>query len=315
MNDRTCYRLCLWIVWLQLALLPVVVCMARLTTYSREWRWGLDSWVFIFGFLLGVLALPVGHGLDKPKLLKWWLRIDFTVSLTLMIPVLILASRFIPQTLAEHGDYCVYSVDGIVANRSAILAKKSGLFYKKVFDLFPYYWGRLKPEHYRIDQRRGYFYAVIDDSPYFAPASPLEFHSQAWVVPLDYDAYNANSEYVFQLIDSVFNAHAPWDGHDQATFILPDDFARIDYDDSSISFRHRYHATIDYSFSDSIEVHFYDPYISLTLPRDSAAWLSPVAARTFIDELGREIGYKPRYANGSATIDTEKTSNIHFYSL
>lgn len=297
MNARMRYRLCLWMVWLQLALLPAIVCMGEMTSSSLDWRWGLDTWVFIFGFLLGVFALPVGRGLDKPKLLKWWLRIDFTVSLILMIPVLILASQFIPETLAEQGDYLVYRVDGIVANRSAFLAKKSGLFYKNKFDLFPYYNGQLRQGNYRFDEHRGYFYAVIDDSPYFVPESPLGFHSQIYVLPLDRDLYAESHEYVFQLIDSVFDAHAPWDGRDRATFILPDDFARIDYTADGITFRHRYLAEIDYSFTDSIKVRFYDPYESLSLARDSAAWLSPVAARSLIDSLSRLIHYKPRYAN------------------
>lgn len=68
-------------VWAQIALLPIVILMINVTESGVMWRWNLISWLMIGGYVLGLLALPVSRGLEKPKLLRWWLRIDFWFSL------------------------------------------------------------------------------------------------------------------------------------------------------------------------------------------------------------------------------------------
>lgn len=65
-------------------------------------------------FLLGLVALPLGSGLDKPQFLKWWLRIDFCFTLILALPVLFVCSESLPTTVAEDDEYIVYSDNGFI---------------------------------------------------------------------------------------------------------------------------------------------------------------------------------------------------------
>ena len=109
MSESLRYKIVLWVVWVQIALLPIWLCMGCLIAHNQSWRWGLDTWVFIVGFLLGLVALPLGSGLDKPQFLKWWLRIDFGVTLILALPVLFICSESLPTTVAEDDEYIVYS--------------------------------------------------------------------------------------------------------------------------------------------------------------------------------------------------------------
>lgn len=135
MSDSLRSKTVLWVVWVQLALLPAWWCMVYLIPHNQSWRWGLDVWVFIVGFLLGMVVLPLSRGLDKPRVLKWWLRIDFSVTAIMLLPVLFICSAFIPTTIAEDGEYIIYQEDGIVANRSTYLARKSGLLMKTILNL------------------------------------------------------------------------------------------------------------------------------------------------------------------------------------
>lgn len=88
MSDSLRYKIVLWMVWAQIALLPVVIVMINVTNSGVIWRWNLLNWMMVGGYVLGLLAFPVSRGLEKPKLLKWWLRIDFGFSLIAAILVL-----------------------------------------------------------------------------------------------------------------------------------------------------------------------------------------------------------------------------------
>ncbi len=220
MSDSLRYKIVLWIVWVQIALLPAWWCMVYLLPNNQSWRWGLDAWIFTVGFLLGIVGLPLSRGLDKPQVLKWWLRIDFTVTIILVFPILYICLAFIPTTIAEEGEYIVYQIDGIVANRGAIVARKSGLLMETVFDLSPYEGGRLKKDSYCFDRDRGIFYGL-------KTYDIRQNGSRTWVIPIDEEKYAKSEQYINNVIDSLYFSHGEWIDNDEATFIMPNCITRI----------------------------------------------------------------------------------------
>ena len=93
MSDSLRYKIVLWMVWVQIALLPVIIVMINVTDGGVMWRWNLINNLLAVGYILGLLALPVSRGLEKPKFLKWWLRIDFWFSLipaVIALPLLLI---------------------------------------------------------------------------------------------------------------------------------------------------------------------------------------------------------------------------------
>lgn len=279
MSDSLRYKILLGSVWTQIALLPVWLCMVYLVSHSQSWRWEIDAWVFIAGFMLGVVALPLGGDLDKPRLLKWWLRVDFTFTVILMLPVLYIFSAFIPATIAENDEYIIYHSDGIVANRSAYLARKSGLLMETIYDLSPYEGKRLKDSDYRIDNERGVFYG----SKIY---NIRQNGSRTWVVPVHYGKYAKNKEYVYHLIDSLYFTHGEWIDNDEATFILPECFTRIDYTHGNVLLTDSISCKIEYGQPDSVSVIFYHPqWKEIRLHNDSVPHMSPTQVQQFISQL------------------------------
>ena len=105
MPDSLRYKIVLWMVWMQIVLAPIVIVMMNVTNSGVIWRWNLVNWLLVIGYFLGLLALPVSRGLEKPILLKWWLRIDFWLSLfpaIIVLPLLFYIGRY--HILAEDGD-------------------------------------------------------------------------------------------------------------------------------------------------------------------------------------------------------------------
>lgn len=279
MSDSLRYKIVIWLAWVQIALAPIWLCMEYLIPHNQSWRWGLDTWVFIVGFMLGLVALPLGKGLDKPRILKWWLRIDFCFTLILMLPVLVLCPTFIPKTIADDNEYIVYSIDGIVANRSAYLARKSCLLTETIFDLWPYEGGQLKSGDYHFDKERGVFYG----SKIYRIR---QNGSRMWVIPLNRENYARNKDYVYHLIDSLYYAHGEWIDNDNATFILPESFTRIDYTHGNIKITDSISCDIDNAFTDSIAIYFYYPSSNkIRLPKDSVSNLSPTGVHKLIKQL------------------------------
>lgn len=132
MSDSLRYRIVLCIVWVQIALLPVIIVMITMTNGGMLWRWNLINNLLVVGYVLGLLALPVSRGLEKPGLLKWWLRIDFWFSLipaVIALPLLFYCGRHF--IVAEDGDYVLYEERGIMmAAPHYGLGKKDGLFIR-----------------------------------------------------------------------------------------------------------------------------------------------------------------------------------------
>ena len=68
MSDSLRYKIVLWMVWAQIALLPVVIIMMNVTGNGLLWRWNLPNNLMVGSYILGLLALPVSRGLEKPNL-------------------------------------------------------------------------------------------------------------------------------------------------------------------------------------------------------------------------------------------------------
>lgn len=277
------YKIVLWIVWGQIALLPIWLCMVYLIPHNQSWRWGLATWVFIVGFLLGMVGLPLSRDLDKPQFLKWWLRIDFSLTVILALPILYICSGYIPTTIAEDGEYIIYQEDGIVANRNTYLARKSGLLMKTIFVLFPYEGGRLNKDNYYFDNDRGVFYGS-------KTYNIRQNGSRTWVIPIDQEKYAENKEYVYHLIDSIYSSHGKWIDNDNATFIMPNCITRIEYSHGNIKLSDSISCEISYDDRDSVKIYFYHPLSKeIRLHKDSVTKMSPTQVQSFIEKLRGEM--------------------------
>ena len=69
MSDSLRYKIVLWLVWVQLALLPIIYMMLCVTEHGVLWRWNLVNWLMVGGYSIGLIALPFSRGLEKPTLL------------------------------------------------------------------------------------------------------------------------------------------------------------------------------------------------------------------------------------------------------
>ena len=124
MSYTTRYRICLTMVWVQIYMLPLSVVIGVMPGSGQIWRWDLNYWILIIGYVLGLLALPAGAGLDKPKLLKWWLRIDFAISLLFAIPYMTMIYACMPKNIVEKDGYVLYSRGGIMARKTGFLSER-----------------------------------------------------------------------------------------------------------------------------------------------------------------------------------------------
>ena len=186
----------------------------------------------------------------------------------------------IPTTIAEDGEYIIYHEDGFFANRNAYLARKSGLLMKTVFDLSPYEGGRLNKDNYCFDNDRGVFYGS-------KTYNIRQNGSRTWVIPIDQEKYAKNTQYINNLIDSVYFSHGEWIDNDNATFIMPDCITRIDYSHGNIQLMDSISCEISYDDTDSIKIEFYYPPLSneIRLHKDSIPRMSPMQVQQFIRQL------------------------------
>lgn len=86
MPDSLRYKIVLWLVWVQIALIVMAFFMIDHTDPDRVWRWNVPFWTLLIGYVLGFLLLPFSRGLEKSKTLKRWLRIDLFISILMFVP-------------------------------------------------------------------------------------------------------------------------------------------------------------------------------------------------------------------------------------
>lgn len=283
MSDSLRYKIVLWMVWAQIALLPVVILMINVTESGVMWRWNLISWLMIGGYVLGLLALPASRGLEKPRLLKWWLRIDFWFSLIpaiLILPLLFYCGRHF--IVAEDGDYVLYESRGIMmAAPHYRLGKKEGLFIRGLsrgIKLYDY--GNRKVDCFKVDTLKGCMYGVEHGE---SPA--------AWVIPIDSARYHRHTNDINALIDSLYHAQPLLSQKSYGTFVFPDNFAEINYEGGEIMYDDSITYNIDFLGNDSLSVTvFNNNFTRLSFPKDSTINLSPKNVRTLVQSLERRYG-------------------------
>ena len=277
MSDSLRYKIVLCMVWGHIALLPIIYMMLCVTEHGVLWRWNLVNCLMVGGYLIGLLALPFSRGLEKPNLLKWWLRIDFWLSFIpaiLALPLLFCSGRH--EIDAEDGDYVLYYTRGFMMGAPHyVLGKKDGLFIRNMYKTVSINDYAENIDCFKVDTLRGCFYGLISED---AQAS--------WVLPLDSMKYRKYAVDITELIDSLYQAQPLCRDYYHGTFVFPDNFAEINYDPFSISYKDSINYDIDRIDSDSLRVTFINHGITeLSYPKDSLGNLSPKDVRTFIDKL------------------------------
>lgn len=264
--------------WVQIALLPIICTMLYVTDNVLMWRWNLLNWLMVGGYLLGLLALPVSSGLKKPIFLKWWLRIDFWISLIpaiLALPLLFYVGRHYID--AEDGDYVLYHTRGLMmAAPHYGLGKKEGPFIRpmsKSVQVNDDDDGKI--DCFKVDTLRGCFYGLSRGGA-----------QTSWVLPLDSTKYHQHAAYITELIDSIYQAQPLFRDYYHGTFVFPDNFAEINYNSDYIQYDDSAIYNISNLNGDSLRVTIINHGITeLSYPKDSVGKLSPKEVRTFVEKL------------------------------
>lgn len=278
MSDSLRYKIVLWMVWVQIVLLPIIIVMINVTNYGVIWRWNLINNLMAGGYILGLLALPISRGLEKPGLLKWWLRIDFWFSLipaVIALPLLFYCGRHF--IVAEDGDYVLYEERGIMmAAPHYWLGKKEGLLIRKLPQgIRQYDYGNKLIECFKVDPQKGCLYGLERG------ASPA-----AWVLPIDSAKYHSHAKEITALIDSLYQLQPLLSQESYGTFVYPDNFAEINYEGGEISYTDSISYDIDFSESDSLRIIIYDgKFPHLSIPKNATGNFSPNEVKTFIEKL------------------------------
>ena len=265
-------------VWVQIVLLPIIIVMINVTNYGVIWRWNFINNLMAGGYILGLLALPISRGLEKPGLLKWWLRIDFWFSLipaVIALPLLFYCGRHF--IVAEDGDYVLYEERGIMmAAPYYWLGKKEGLFIRKLPQgIRQYDYGNRKVNCFKVDTLKGCMYGLEQG------ASPV-----AWVLPIDSAKYHSHTKEITALIDSLYQLQPLLSQESYGTFVYPDNFAEINYEGGEISYTDSISYDIDFSESDSLRIIIYDgKFPHLSFPKNAIGNFSPNEVKTFIEKL------------------------------
>jgi len=292
-------------VWVQLALIPIVYFML-LVIEGYIWRWNLLSWVMLIGYLIGFIALPLSHGLDKPKLLKWWLRINFVATILLFIPFCFTFTVSKANFLSERGKYVLFTTGGGMVKPALRFGKSDKLFIKELYNSNDAAFD-ICDEDWIVNEDYGYSCLKIWNDNY----------KSIHVFPIDSSTYHRHNYIIDTHIDSIF--HANRIGYDKIVFVMPEDFSTIEYRDSSgIKFHKSDYiqlADIEYrsygkgnlldsvlitlsisendilpiTDSDTLLMESIKTEKQIKLPKDSMPWMSPIEVHRFINDLSRRI--------------------------
>ncbi len=305
MKEPLRYKVCLWMVWVQLTLIPIVYLMMwAVEGKPYIWRWNLLAWFMLAGYLIGILALPLSHGLDKSKLLKWWLRIDFVATILLFIPFYFTFIVSKANFVSERGKYVLFTTGGGMAKPALRLGKSEGLFIKELYNSDAAAFD-INAEDWLVNEDYGYSSLKIWN----------DYYKSIHVFPIDSTTYHQHKNIIDTQIDSIF--HANTIGYDKMVFVMPDDFSTIEYCDST---------SIEYHSSDFIQLadikywsyetgNFLDSVLitlsipendvlqitdsgtllveraeterQIKLPKESVPWMSPTEVHRFRNDLKR----------------------------
>jgi len=266
------------------------------------WRWNLLAWIMLAGYLIGILALPFSRGLDKSKLLKWWLRIDFVATIILFIPfyftIIVSKSDF----LAERGKYVLYRTGGGMTTPIIRMGVKQGLLIKEIHSV---------GSHGFVDSNLDW---ITNDNIGYCELKVKDLsYSTIDVFPIDSILYHKHRKIIEKSIDSLFYVRC--DNDERLAFVMPEDFSIIEYRDSSGIKYHKADyiqlADIEYrsyetgnlldsilitlsktvndietiNDSDTLLVERLETERQIKLPKDSVPWMSPTEVHRFINAL------------------------------
>lgn len=278
MSESLRYKIVLWVVWVQIALLPVIIVMITMTNGGVLWRWNLINNLLVVGYILGLIALPISRGLEKPGLLKWWLRIDFWFSLipaVIALPLLYSNGRHYID--AEDGEYVLYHTTGLMASSPRYnLGKKEGIFIRPLPHWIRIYdYGNKSIECFKVDPQKGCMYGLEQGTSL-----------AAWVLPIDSAKYHSHTKEITALIDSLYQLQPLLSQESYGTFVYPDNFAEINYEGGEISYTDSISYDIDFSENDSLRIIIYDgKFPHLSIPKNAIGNFSPNEVKTFIEKL------------------------------
>lgn len=227
MAESTRYNILLWLVWVQIVLLSIALLLIEYTGSGRVWRWNVPFWTLLIGYNLGFLLLPFSRELEKPRLLKWWLRIDFILTILMFIPFYYTLMGCEITYVSSQENYVLYKRgSGLPTTPHVSLGTKSGLFIKHLTDFRVDFW-TISDNDWKIDKTKGYMF--LQSKGYHYGKSRL------FVCPIDSSAYHAHYYIISDIIDSLyyhFKKH-----YEVMNFVMPDDFSRISYtDNTSVSY-------------------------------------------------------------------------------
>lgn len=285
MSDSLRYKIVLCLAWLQPVLIAMAICMIEFTGPDRVWRGNVPFWTLLVGYILGFLLLPFSRGIEKPSVLKWWLRIDLVITILMLIPAYFTLAGCDVKYSSYKGDYILFSREGFLSAPHINLGVKSGLY---IIDLnyFPVGYVDISDYDWDIDSRSGCFelFARYDNE------------NRIYICPTDSILYHANRATINHRIDSLYYDLYP-KGIDNMNFVMPDDFSRIVYTDSSdISYYNAHddwYPSTEIIFSsgysnispDSVIIRYNDSKEDRVCPKDSIHHMSPIQVQQFVRQL------------------------------
>lgn len=124
--------------------------------------------------------------------------------------------------------------------------------------------------------------------------------SVAWVLPLDRTMhhpdtmrYQKNARIINRLIETVYAAQPMGNYSYCSSFVFPDHFAGIRYEDKEIFYKDSVMYHIDYEPEDSVIVSKWqtnsDSIPMISFPKHSMSYMSPDEVREFITNLERRV--------------------------
>lgn len=282
MSDSLRYKIVLWLAWLQPALIAIAICMIEFTGPDRVWRWNVPFWTLLIGYILGFLLLPFSRGLEKPSVLKWWLRIDFVITILMFIPAYFTLAGCEVKYSSYKGDYILFSRGGFLSAPHINLGVKSGLFITDL-NYFPVGYLGISDYNWDIDSRTGSFELFARHNN----------ENRIYICPADSSLYNANRAFINLRIDSLYNEFYPKE-IDNMDFVMPDDFSRVVYTDSSYISYYKadddWYPSTEIIFStgdsnispDSVIIRYKDSKEDRVYPKDTIPHMSPTQVEQFI---------------------------------
>ncbi len=234
------YKITLWMVWAQPVLIIIAIFMIEHTGPYRVWRWNLPFWSLLIGYILGILLLPFSRGLDKPKVLKWWLRIDFGVTILMFIPFWFTLAGCEVSYISTKRDYVIYNRGGFMSIPYIDLGVKSGLFINYLTNFRVDFW-EVSDEDWGIDIKTGYYWLK----------GSCNNDNIVYIGSIDSTLYHSNERIINEQIDKLFHSNAK--NCHRMEFIMPDDFSRITYTDSTCI---EYYKADDTWYNASVEISY-----------------------------------------------------------